>query len=194
MDESGRFLDQHKLPLLLCLVGIVLIVGGIVTSNLTSKPKAAASFPKESIVKQAAPAGVKIDVSGAVSNPGVYPMEADSRVEDAIKKAGGFSEKANSEFISKYLNLSQKISDGQKIYVPFEGEQAGGVVAGVSQTVKVGINTGSLVQLDSLPGVGSVTAQKIVDGRPFNALDDLLTKKIVSKTVFDKIKDQIDLN
>src|SRR5205085_1673286 len=99
------------------------------------------SFPKESLVN--AEQGIKVDISGAVNSPGVYSLPSSARVEDAIKTAGGFSETANGGYISKSLNLSQKLSDGQKIYIPVSGENTGGVVAGTSTTTsggKIGIN------------------------------------------------------
>jgi competence protein ComEA len=199
VEQINQILNTHKLPILLSFVGIVLILGGVFSSGILNKPKAAAvSFPKKSIVSTTSPQEVKVDISGALINPGVYSLPLNSRVEDAVKAAGGFSEKANSEFISKSLNLSQKVSDGMKIYVPSEGEAAitvsgGSSVAGVS-TQMIDLNSASESDLDGLPGVGPVTAQKIIDGRPYSAVEDLQTKKIVSASVFEKIKDKINAN
>ena len=111
--------------------------------------------------------------------------------------AGGFNETANQEYISKYLNMAQKLSDGSKVYVPATGEEmpAGGgtgVIAATSQS-KININTASESELDSLSGVGPVTASKIISARPYQQVEDLLSKKIVSKSVFEKIKDQLVL-
>lgn len=200
MEGLDELLERYKIPLALSLVGIVLIIGGIFASGVgkSSKSVSAKSFPKESLVSTPPQlTQLKIDISGAVENPGVYTLTPDSRVEDALKSAGGIKTEANQEYISKSLNLSQKLSDGMKIYVPFQGEVSGGVVAGVStssQGSTIGINSATPEGLDSLPGVGPVTAQKIISGRPYQSLDDLVNKKVVSKSVFEKIKDQIDLN
>lgn len=195
MDYLNELLNTHKLPLILSFIGLVLIVGGIFSSQLhksTSK-----SYPKESLISSPGPAtSLKIDISGAVKNPGVYTVEPSIRVEDAIKIAGGFDDHANSVYISKSLNLSQKLSDGQKLYVPFEGESSGGVVSGVSSggTTIVGLNSGSEKDLEGLPGIGPASAQKIIDSRPYRSVDDLLSKKVVSKSVFEKVKDLVNTN
>lgn len=186
-------LDQFKLPIALSLVGIVLIIGGMFASGLTqAKPK---EFPKESLVESQKI--ISVDVSGAVVKPGVYQLGDGSRIEDAIKEAGGFTETANGEYISKYLNMAQKLVDGSKVYVPLEGEQASGAknvgtVAGVaSANAQVNINTAVQAELEALPGIGPVTASKIISDRPYGKVEDLLDKKVVSKSVFEKIKDQL---
>lgn len=201
MNRLNDLLNQYKIPIALSFVGLILIIGGIFSSGLfktqTKAVLSAKDFPKESIVKSA---DFKVDISGAVNDPGVYEIISGERVEDLIKKAGGFSASASAEYISKSLNLSQKLSDGMKIYVPFEGESGGfvkgggGVISGVTTQTKVGINSATLSELDTLPGVGPVTAQKIIDGRPYGEVNDLIIKKVVSKSVFEKIKDLVDLN
>src|SRR3990167_11457681 len=129
-------IDKFKIPIGLSLVGVVLIIGGMVASGLT-KPKI--EYPKESIVS-----GIKkisVDVSGAVINPGVYQLDESKRIEDAVLAAGGLTETANGEYVSKYLNMAQKLSDGMKIYIPLAGEQYSGTVAGTTIQNKVNINT-----------------------------------------------------
>lgn len=190
-------IEKFKLPIGLSLVGIVLIVGGIFASGLNrSKPK---EFPKESLVQQTSKL-ISVDVSGAVMKPGVYRLSEDSRIENAVATAGGFSQDANKEYISKSLNMAQKLSDGSKVYVPFEGEQAGGVQGGgvvagtnTSANAKVNINTATQAELEALPGVAATRASSIISGRPYQTIEDLLSKKILPKSVFDKIKDQLVL-
>ena len=191
--EAVGFIEKYKFPLALSFVGLVLIIGGIFTTGLNKqKPK---DFPKESIVESKT---ISVDVSGAVKTPSVYKLSENSRIEDAISASGGFTDNYNKEYVSKSLNLAQKLSDGSKIYVPFEGEAASSVqsaigqVAGVStQSEKVNINTASDAQLDKLSGVGPVTSSKIISGRPYQSVEDLLSKKILSKSVFEKVKDSL---
>ncbi len=189
---DAEFWQKFKVPIGLSIVGIVLIIGGVFASGLSKqKPK---DYPKESLVQTQSQKLISVDVSGAVNKPGVYQLGSDARIEDAIKAAGGFSENSNQEYISKYLNMAQKLSDGSKVYVPSEGEQAPtstSQVTGVNTSAKVNINTASESELDALSGVGPVTASKIISDRPYQTVDDLLNKKIVSKAVFDKIKDQL---
>lgn len=145
-----------------------------------------------------------IDVSGAVNKPGVYIIQEGSRIKDAIEKAGGLSDAADQEFVEKSFNLAALLKDGSKLYIPEIGESIGSsadnsstqvqqVVAGMESQGSININSATESELDNLPGVGPVTTGKIIDGRPYTAIEDLLNNKIVSKSVFENIKDQISV-
>lgn len=195
MENIPELIDKFKIPIALSLVGVVLIIGGIFTSG-SNKPR---EFPKESIVSADSSTQITIDVSGAVKVPGVYKLKEGSRITDAVSSAGGFTEDANKLFVSKYLNMAQKVSDGSKIYIPRVGEKDTDLavstnVAGASTEIKtININTSSQAQIESLPGVGPATAAKIINGRPYQQVEDLLNKKIVGKAVFEKIKNSVVL-
>lgn len=190
-QNLNELLNKFKVPIALSLVGIVLIIGGSLVSGLNkSKP----IYPKESIVDTQKE--ISVDVSGAVVSPGVYKLNEGARIEDAIAAAGGLADTANGEYVSKYLNMAQKMTDGTKIYVPTSGETysggvSGGSVAGVKN--QVNINTSAQAELEALPGIGPVTASKIISARPYAKIEDLLTLKIVSKSVFEKIRDSISV-
>ncbi|MEK7165677.1 MAG: ComEA family DNA-binding protein [Patescibacteria group bacterium] len=146
------------------------------------------------------PKEIKIHVSGAVVSGGVYALAEGDRVEDAISKAGGLSKEADSERIEKELNFAAKLTDGTKLYIPARGEllteEKVEAKYGGSQTLSstsININSASMSELDELPGVGAVTAQKIVDGRPFESIEDLLTRKIVNQSTFAKLKEKISV-
>ena len=186
-------IEKFKLPIALSILGLVLIIGGVVTSGIGDQKSK--EFPKESLVQ--AQKSISVDVSGAVNTPGVYKLNDGDRIEEAIRLAGGFSEKANSEYISKNLNLAQKLSDGTKVYVPFEGETSGGssntgVVAGAStKNTKININTASQSELEALDGVGPSYASKMISARPYSSVEELLSKNTVTKSVYEKIKDSV---
>lgn len=139
---------------------------------------------------------IVVDIDGAVVKPGVYKLNGDSRINDAVISAGGLTDKAD----RSKINLAVKLVDGQKVYVPNINETgssgSGGQVSGVNDTVSsrsVNINTASESELDKLPGVGPVTAGKIINGRPYGSPDELLSKKIVNKSTFEKIKDLVSI-
>lgn len=192
MSSRFEWLDKFKIPIALSLVGLVLILVGIFSSGLTRQRPRSSDFPKESLVSSQKV--VSVDVSGSVQKPGVYELPDGARIEDAVLAAGGFSG-ANLEYISKHLNMAQKISDGTKVYIPSEGESGqvvqGGALVGANTTAKININTSSQGELESLPGIGPVTASKIISDRPYGVVEELLSKKIVSKSVFQKIKDSV---
>lgn len=199
MDEEDNiegFLSRYKIPLLLSLVGAVLIIGGLISSGILYK-----TFFKQTITqanfRSEQTKAIKVDISGAVTSPGVYTLTDQSRMEDAIKAAGGLSQDVDQEYISKSINLAQKITDGMKVYIPSIGEEQSLQTSGMAlnpQNSLININSASLSDLDGLPGVGQVTAQKIVDSRPYSDINDLMIKKVLSKSVFDKVKDKITLN
>jgi competence protein ComEA len=127
-------------------------------------------------VTSTAQAPLVVHVVGAVRRPGLYRLPAGSRVADAVARAGGATRKADTALV----NLAAPLADGVQIAVPRRGSAtaaagAGGV--GGAAAGPVHLNSATLADLDSLPGVGPVTAQKIVDYRqqhgPFSALDDL---------------------
>lgn len=192
-DRLRELVSRFKVPIALSALGLVLMIGGLLSSGFSKNtPK---EYPKQSLVQ--AEKFISVDVSGAVNNPGVYKLADSSRIEDAIKAAGGANNTVDQTYLSKYINLAQKITDGSKVYLPKTGEQldSAGQVAGIntSSAEKVNINTASQEALDALSGIGPVTSSKIVSGRPYSQTDELVSKKILTKTVFDKIKDQLSV-
>jgi competence protein ComEA len=129
-------------------------------------PSAASSYaPLHARAAQPAAAKlVVIDVAGAVRRPGLYKMPVGSRIDDAITAAGGATRKAQLDAV----NLAAPVADGEQIVVP--GSGAGGVAAdsspaGSSPSAPLDLNSATLEQLEALPGIGPVTAQKILDYR-----------------------------
>ena len=117
---------------------------------------------------------VVVHVVGAVRRPGLYRLAQGSRVDDAIRKAGGAKSRAALELV----NLAAPLADGEQVVVPARG-RAGPVAASGTTTPAgpVHLNTATLEELDGLPGVGPVTAQKILDYRAkhgaFSSVDEL---------------------
>jgi competence protein ComEA len=115
--------------------------------------------------KAAAPKLLVVDVAGAVRHPGLYRLQSGSRIDDAIASAGGPTAKAQLDTV----NLAAPIADGEQVVVP--GRGPGGVVAaspaaaGSSPSAPLDLNSATLEQLEGLPGIGPVTAQKILDYR-----------------------------
>ncbi len=163
---------------------------------------------KENTEYEAPKRFVYIDVSGAVKKPDVYKLTFGSRLKEAINLAGGLTEEADSLFFSRNFNLARIINDQEKIYIPTKDEVNQGLVE--SQPIQfenlvqennqsqqeedlISINLATQSQLEELPGVGKVTAQKIIDNRPYQSIDELLSKKIVNKSTYEKIKDLVSL-
>lgn len=204
-----EFIKRNLLGFVLLCIGFVLVIIGIFSwfgSNLKN-PENDVQINTAGVNKiQPSPIPTKlpdltIDIEGAVVSPGVYTLPGDSRIRDALSAAGGLSRTADEDKVAKGLNLSAKLTESMKIYIPAIGDSQA-VVLGSSTQVgdssnpsgPVNINTASLSDLDNLPGVGPVTAQKIIDNRPYQDVSDLQTKKVVKSNVYSEIKDKVAVN
>ena len=158
-------------------VGLVVLVVLVVAAKVLLRPARPAVPPP---VRVAAPVGhaaprLFVNVVGAVRRPGLYTLKDGSRVADAVIRAGGPTPKAQIEL----LNLAARIADGEQIVVPRRGLANPGAAAsgGGAAAGPVHLNSATLEQLDALPGVGPVTAQKILDYRQqhgaFGSVDEL---------------------
>lgn len=147
---------------------------------------------------------VTIDVGGEVINPGVYELKNGDRINEALVAAGGLSARADRDWVEKNLNKAEKLVDGQKIYIPNQAESEklkveGNKILGSSTTeIKiVRINTATIEQLDTLTGIGSAIAQRIIDYREknggFKNVEELKLVSGIGDKLFEKIKDEIAL-
>jgi len=147
-----------------------------------------------------------VDVSGEVKKPDVYEVLSGERLHNIIKRAGGLTNNADHKFFYRNFNQARILSDQEKIYIPSIWEVDNGYFSenpqqsfGYAQDKSaisnelININSASFEELDTLPGVGKITGEKIINNRPFKALDELINKKIVSKSVFENIKSLIEL-
>lgn len=207
----------------------VLLTGCIITSLISTNDKVKAlpgvsSLPQSAqgaVASKAAQAKtVRVQVSGAVLEPGIYDLPANCRVEEAIAAAGGLTENADSERV----NLVRKVRDGMQIRVPVQkaertsrtqrksaqaksglGESAskkyGSAKAGSgkknNQMPRVRINSASASELQQLPGIGPALAQRIVDIRSrgrFASVEDLLRVPGIGKAKLAKLRDYVEVD
>ncbi len=184
---------KKYLPLVIGLLGIILITVGIVISkSKTPEPEVTLEIGGDEVNgTKTGKEGkiITVDVSGAVEKPGVYQLPYDSRIVDALIPAGGLSANANRDAISKSINLAQKLTDGSKVYFPSISEPETKDQIKGSETVNV--NNASLSDLDTLPGIGPITAQKIIDNRPYQNMSELVSKKVLSSSLYAKLKDRL---
>ncbi len=145
-----------------------------------------------------APAGLVVDVEGAVAEPGIRRLPGGSRIADAIAAAGGYASDADLAASAHGLNLAATLADGDQVYVPRMGEVAAGGGTGGGGTDGgsglVNLNTASTDALDALPGIGPATIDKIVAARteqPFRTLDELVERKVLSASQLAAIRDRI---
>ncbi len=159
------------------------------------------------------PCPILVDIGGAIVSPGVYCFQKGSSIIDAVKKAKGFTTDAGFKYISMRINLATVMLDNSKVYIPFETDYNCSLLTfnlpkeiiditipdteaegdQEEQESCISINTATSQELDSLEGVGPSTALKIIEGRPYAALEDLLNVSGIGQTTFNSFKDMICL-
>jgi len=193
-------MEKFKIPLVLATAGVILLGAGFLLFSSTrqeDKIEIISSDSEENKRQET----IFADIEGAVQKPGVYELPSGARVEDLLIAAGGVSNEADRQWIEKSLNQAQKLVDGVKIYIPKTGEGVAGAISSQSSKSSgssigsegrlVNINSASQSELEALWGVGPVTAQKIIENRPYQSAEELLTKKILKSNVYQRIAEQL---
>ena len=195
-----EFLLQRR-RLLLAAAGslaLILLAGRFVLGAGTTTVAPLPPPPPQGAGVTGLPAArVVVDVVGAVRRPGLYRLEQGTRIADAVARAGGATGKADLSMV----NLAAPLADGEQVVVPKHG--AGGAAAGAgaagtgaaATTGPVHLSTATLEQLDSLPGIGPVTAQKILDYRTkhgaFTSVDELDAVPGIGPSRMDQLQDLV---
>lgn len=192
--------NRKKKFILLCVLLLGCVLTSIAAEYFTNEePAPVTSAQTQAKSKEQL---ITVYVSGAVARPGLYELPAGIRAQEAVEAAGGFTEAANQEKV----NLAKKLKDGSQVNVPavkgsekaITGTNASAGKASISSQQKqaglVNINTASITELDSLPGVGEVTAQRIVEYRQqhsFTRIEDIMQVKGIGEAKFNKMKNRI---
>lgn len=198
------WITRYRTALALGIASVILGAGSVVSLICVLSVREPIRFSSSGT----GPSGVSrktitVDIAGAVKRPGVYTLPDGSRIADAITAGGGFTAGADEEYIARTLNRASFLKDGAKIYIPipsFSGMrgnptpgQNSPVVSSQPVVGLVNVNTGTISDLDTLPGVGPVTADRIVANRPYQTAEELVTKGALSRSILEKIRDRISL-
>lgn len=233
--RSKMHLSDVSTPVLIgvsaCIIVVVALfvshIVGLATSNTFEVEKAdetQVSTETEEPSAPAVPETIKVHIDGCVKQPGVYELEKDSRVQDAVALAGGVGENADTASV----NLARILNDGEQVLIPekksaTDGAQgtaaaptesaangsssssgsnssssaanSSGQASSQAQNTLVNINTADAEQLQTLPGVGAATAQKIIDNRkeegPFISKEDLKRVSGIGDKKYQKLEAKI---
>lgn len=198
--ERLAALSRGELIGLVALLAVTLGGAGLWYVRSLPRPVEVAAAPSGGTASAPASASpspevvVLVDVAGWVRRPGVYEFTEGARVIDAIDAAGG----ARSGALLQALNLAAPLTDGTQILVPREGEEGvapapvtGGAVAGGL----VNVNSAMATELEELPGIGEVIAQRIIDYRtengPFATVDELLDVSGIGDAILESIRELV---
>ncbi|MGA7910560.1 MAG: ComEA family DNA-binding protein [Candidatus Dormiibacterota bacterium] len=160
MGSPLRFVPGWK-RLLFLAAPLALALGGVAgaraySSFATTPPGAVQNAPANAGLDIPPPAGLLVDVIGAVANPGLYRLPRGDRVYDAVAAAGGLSPDADA---SRLPNLAGRLKDGEQIKVPFAKTTSGTVIT------RTNLNTATLDELETVPGFTEAFAQECIDYR-----------------------------
>ena len=189
--KVGEWLGRNRGGLALGVLGMLLVA---LAAAFLQRPAPAplvvqAPTPRPSPSPAVVP--IAVSVAGEVPRPGLYHLPPGSRIDDAVRAAGGPNEEADVH----RLNLAARLADGQQIVVPRKIEALGAGAAPPVLPTLVNINVATIPELDRLPGVGPVIAQRIVAYReqhgPFTRIEQLREAKLVNAATFEKIKDLV---
>jgi DNA uptake protein ComE-like DNA-binding protein len=177
-----------RLLLMVILIGVSIAVISFFRGILMDRQIQVEYLTGDGKVAGEAVSKIFIDISGAVIFPGVYELADGSRIKDVLVMAGGLSEEADRDFCEKNINMAEMIKDGQKIYIPKISEtDAPSGYAEVSIGSKtVNINKATVAELDTLWGIGTARADSIVKNRPYQSVDDLVTKGVLTKSLVER--------
>ena len=176
-------------------IALFIVISGIVYSGMKNDIVLMESADEKTFDS------IKVDVAGAVESPGVYALNFDSRAEDAIKAAGGFSPDADPD----YVNKADFLRDGDFLYVPYKGESPDEIYLKMNRDINlentpdylININEDGFYKLTLIPGIGEKTAKNIVEYREengrFSAKEDLLNVPGIGEATLEKISDYITL-
>ena len=210
--QVRRLLMEYKKILsiiggMLAVIVIILVGRGMMASSTKEKVMVtnAVNTTRADETTTMTPQNCYVDIKGEVLRPGVYEFSCESRMQEVIKKAGGFTEEAD----ETKINLAQKISDQMQIIVPnLHFKQEGGVTEGNSEKGNssntspsnskqgtVNINTATLEELQTIKGIGKKKAEAILQYRKehgaFRTKEDLLQVKGIGKKALEAIESQV---
>ncbi len=210
--QVRRLLMEYKKILsiiggVLAVIVIILVGRGMMASPTKEKVMVtnAVNTTRVEETTTMMPQNCYVDIKGEVLRPGVYEFSCESRIQEVIKKAGGFTEDAD----ETKINLAQKITDQMQMIVPnLHSKQEGGVTEGNSEKGKssntspsnskqgtVNINTATLEELQTIKGIGKKKAEAIVQYRKehgvFRTKEDLLQVKGIGKKALEVIESQV---
>lgn len=210
MEELIEKIKEYKIIVICASLGLVL--GGFFLlkpvaqtpakeSNLqtevttVSKDEKEDKNQKEEVVEQDL---ITVDVKGAVKLPGIYDLPVGSRINDAVQKAGGLTDNAD----SKSINLAQRISDEALVYVPTKEEatnqEAHSNASNTKENKKVNLNKASLEELKQVKGLGAKRAQDIIDHREsngkFKSVDELKKVSGIGAKTIEKLKEYVTVD
>jgi competence protein ComEA len=208
-------LKKYFLEIVLLTIALIITISSLVIYYKNSQENIDEEIVTNNKISQVLSEKIFVDVSGAVKKPDLYQVRFGARIKEVIDMAKGLSEDADVMYFNRNFNLARTVMDQEKIYIPSVSEINTGIFIQNQRTLDyttpitstgiasnaptednnqlINLNSATIEELDQLPGVGQVIANKIIVNRPYSSIEELVVKKVVNKGVYEKIKDMISL-
>lgn len=182
-------------PLTIVVLGL-LVAAGLAIGAVVLASSGPEGGGVEVIAADPAGTGILVvQVTGAVARPGVYQLAAGARVADAISAAGGFGPRVAADRAATELDLAARLKDGDRVTVPSRDDAPGGTPAASGERGGLlDLNAASAAELEALPGIGPVTAARIIEARgerSFASVDELRERGLVGEKTFGAIRELV---
>jgi len=206
LKKITQFSRHYLAEIILISISFVILMISLLVLVISNSANSASKHADDSQIRIASDEAdiaetIIVEIAGAVEQPDVYEIPEKSRLKDLLLKANGLSKSADRTFFARNFNLAEMLKDEEKIYIPSVKEVEEGLYGDVldessaqGENMLINVNTSDKASLDLLPGVGPVIADKIIAGRQYKALEELVTRKIIGKSLFEKIKDKLAIN
>lgn len=211
LDERTSLIEKvrcnkNAIAIVVYSIGVMLSVSSVIWMLTIEQEMGVVPNCEETQLTQelvsSASAKLIVDIRGEVKNPGIYSVEDGSRLGEVVEKAGGLTTEAHPSYVLHKLNFAQKVVDSEKIYVPHQKETefcesvpsvANNEMLTVSNSTTTSLNSATQSQLESLAGIGEKRAQDIIANRPYESIEELVSKKIISQTLFEELESNLSL-
>jgi len=171
--------NNKKYFLVFLFLLAILLIGNLLKTTDSAEQNKVISTVKEEVSNSE----IVVDIQGAIKNPGIFKVNISIRLFELIEKAGGLSDNYDKEYYSKNINLSLKLKDQQKVYIP--------TISDRYLENFVNINSADLDILVNKLGLSSANAKKLIGERPYANIEELLSRGILTSKVFNQISYKI---
>lgn len=199
--HTRRFILRSAPWLIVAIIGLIFSIGSSYSAYQVWSYQPLTLIPNNTQVSSLAASGSSglkknlVEISGAVTRPGVYEVSDGSRWQEVLLMANGFSDSADKRFVHQELNLAEKVKDQAKLYIPFASDSAilaatGKEIRSTSSSSVLNVNTVSGDVWDEIEGIGEAKVKSILAGMPYTDKKDFLDRSGISPAVYSHIEEK----
>ncbi len=201
MEKTLRKIKKYKVEIMILTAAFLITITSLILDLKSSQnnDEEVNQISPVKLIPTNVSTNIYVDVSGSVNKPDLYKASDGTRLKEIIKMAGWISNDADKNFFARNFNLARIVVDQEKIYIPSIWEISNGYFTENPQAINYLVpenNQSKETASQPLININTATMEELdtIDNRPFGALDEILNKKIVNKTVFENIQNLVTIN